>query len=136
MDPQRREARVEYEEQRLVKQIKRVVVLINDHIFAFCGVQNALAFSSSFNVMGTLCLPSHTFHTSLHMHDRCVPGSSTLFSSTTSFVYSFFVYFCYCLSVFVLITVSTFIRESVDSLCRDGAGAHIMHYRITSPQVC
>ena len=39
MQPQRREVRVENDEyereqQRLAKQIKRVVILINDHIFA------------------------------------------------------------------------------------------------------
>ena len=44
MQPQRREVCVESdkyerEQQRLAKQIKRVVVLRNDHIFAFCGVQ-------------------------------------------------------------------------------------------------
>ena len=32
--------------------------------------ENVLALSNSFNIMRTLCLPSHTFHTSLHMHDR------------------------------------------------------------------
>ena len=31
------------------------------------GFKNAVAFSNSFNVMRTLCFPSHT---SLHMHDR------------------------------------------------------------------
>ena len=44
MQPQRREVRIEnneYEREqlRLAKQIRRVVVLRNDHIFAFCGVQ-------------------------------------------------------------------------------------------------
>ena len=44
MQPKRREVRVENDEyereqQRLAKQIKRVVVSINDHIFAFCAVQ-------------------------------------------------------------------------------------------------
>ena len=44
MQPQRREFRVENDEyereqQRLAKQIKRVVVLINDHIFVFCAVR-------------------------------------------------------------------------------------------------
>ena len=43
--PQRREVRVENDEygreqQRLVKQIERVVVLRNDHILAFCAVRN------------------------------------------------------------------------------------------------
>ena len=43
-EPQRREVRVEdneyeREQQRLVKQIKRVVVLRDNHIFAFCAVQ-------------------------------------------------------------------------------------------------
>ena len=32
--------------------------------------EDALTFSNSFNVVRTLCLPSHTFHTSLHVHDR------------------------------------------------------------------
>ena len=36
--------------------------------------------------------------------------------------------------------MSTYIRESVDSLCRDGANAQYMQYlsksRITSPQTC
>ena len=37
-----------------------------------CSVrfENVLTFSNSFNVMRTFCLPSHTFHTSLHMHDQ------------------------------------------------------------------
>ena len=44
MQPQRCEVRVENDEyereqQHLAKQIKRVVILRNDHIFAFCGVQ-------------------------------------------------------------------------------------------------
>ena len=43
MQPQRREVRVENDEyereqQRLAKQIKRVVILRNDIIFAFCAV--------------------------------------------------------------------------------------------------
>ena len=36
----------------------------------FVHFENALTFSNYFNVMRKLCLPSHTFHTSLHMHDR------------------------------------------------------------------
>ena len=44
MQPQRREVRIkndeyEGEQQCLAKQIKCVVVLRNDHIFAFCVVQ-------------------------------------------------------------------------------------------------
>ena len=44
MQPQRREVRVENDEyereqQRLAKQIKRVVILRNDIIFAFCAVR-------------------------------------------------------------------------------------------------
>jgi len=44
MQPQRREVRVENDEyereqQCLAKQIKHMVVLINNHIFAFCVVQ-------------------------------------------------------------------------------------------------
>jgi len=75
MQLQHREVRVKNddykrEQQRLAKQIKRVVVLKDDHIFAFCAVWNTLTFSNSFNVMRTFCLPSHTFHTSLRMHDR------------------------------------------------------------------
>ena len=75
MQPQRREVRVENDEferepKRLAKQIKRVVVLRNNHILAFCAVQNALTVSDSFNVIRTLFLPSHTFYTWLHMHYR------------------------------------------------------------------
>ena len=32
--------------------------------------EKALTFLNSFNIMRTLCLPSHTSHTLLHMHDR------------------------------------------------------------------
>ena len=43
MQPQHREVHVENDEyerqQRLAKQTKRVVVLINDHILAFCAFQ-------------------------------------------------------------------------------------------------
>ena len=43
MQPQHSEVHVENNEykrqQRLAKQIKRVVILINDHILAFCAVQ-------------------------------------------------------------------------------------------------
>ena len=45
MQPQPREVRIEIDEykreqQRLVKQIKYVVILRNDHILMFCVVQN------------------------------------------------------------------------------------------------
>ena len=45
MQPQRREVRFENDEyereqQRLVKQIKHMVFLRNDHILAFCVVRN------------------------------------------------------------------------------------------------
>ena len=57
MQPQRREVRVENneyerEQQRLAKQIKRVVVLRNDHIFAFCAVWKRAHFLELFQ----LCL--------------------------------------------------------------------------------
>ena len=57
------------EQQRLAKQIKRVV-LKNIYTLAFCAVRKRAHISNSFNVLRTHCLPSHTFHTSLHVHDR------------------------------------------------------------------
>ena len=73
MQPQRREVRVENDEyekeqQRLTKQIKRVVVLRNDHIFAFCAVRKRAHILRLFQ-LSAYALPSHTFHTSLHMHN-------------------------------------------------------------------
>ena len=78
MPPQRRDVRVENDEyereqQRLAKQIKRVVVLIRTISSRSVGFKKAFAFSNSFKVMRSLCLPpssSHNFHTSLHMHVR------------------------------------------------------------------
>ena len=73
---QRREVRVENDEyereqQRLAKQIKCMVVLRNGCIFAFCAVQKRTHILKLFQRNAcTLCLPSHTFHTSVHMHDR------------------------------------------------------------------
>ena len=60
----------EREKQHLAKQIKRVVVLRTTIFLHSVRFENTLTFSNSFNVIRTLCLPSHTFHTSLHMHDR------------------------------------------------------------------
>ena len=70
MHPQRREVRVkndgyEREQLRLAKQKKRMVVLINDHIFAFCAVRKC---ARILELMRTLCLTSHTFHTSFVAH--------------------------------------------------------------------
>ena len=58
-----------WEQQRLAKQIKRVVVLRNHHIFAFCAIRKCTVSHSqthSFNVMCTLCLPSHFSHFVAH----------------------------------------------------------------------
>ena len=55
---------------RLAKQIKHVVVLRNDHILAFCAVRKRAHILKFFQCNTyTLCLPSHTFYTLLHMHD-------------------------------------------------------------------
>ena len=66
-EPQRREVRVEdneyeREQQRLVKQIKRVVVLWND-IFAFCAVRKHAHILELFQ-RNVYALPSfsHTLH--------------------------------------------------------------------------
>ena len=74
MQPQRREVRVENDEyereqQLLAKQIKRVAVLRNDHILAFCVVQKR-AHILELSQRNTYALPSHTFYTLLHIHDR------------------------------------------------------------------
>ena len=72
MQPQCCEVRIENDEyereqQRLVKQIKHVVILRNDHILAFCVVQKHAHILELFQ-RNAYALPS--FHTSLHMHDR------------------------------------------------------------------
>ena len=65
MQPQRREARVENgeyerEQQRLAKQIKRAVVLRNDHIPAFCAVQKRAYIVELFQRTGNAyALPFH-----------------------------------------------------------------------------
>ena len=76
MQPQRREVRVENDEyereqQRVAKQIKRVVVLINDHIFAFCAVRKRARIRELFQ-RNAYTLPSFPLFTlrPLHMHDR------------------------------------------------------------------
>ena len=73
MQPQRREVRVENDEyereqqQRLAKQIKCVVVLRNDHIFAFCAVQKRAHILELFQRF-TYALPSfsHFLHFVAH----------------------------------------------------------------------
>ena len=77
MQPQRCEARVENDEykreqQRLAKRIKCMVVLINDHIFAFCVVRKRARILKLFQ-RNVYALPafSHFSHfCSSHMHDR------------------------------------------------------------------
>ena len=73
MHPQHREVIVENneyerEQQHLAKQIKCVVILINDHIFAFCAVQKRAHILELFQRNVYACLPSHTFHTSFVAH--------------------------------------------------------------------
>ena len=70
-EPQRREVRVEdneyeKEQQCLVKQIKRVVILRNNHISCSAWFKNALTFSNSFCIIHMLCLPSQTFTPRAH----------------------------------------------------------------------
>ena len=74
MQPQRREVRVEndeYERAAVPSEANKACGRLEKrpylHVVQF---ENALTFSNSFNVMRTLSLPSHTFHTSLHIHDR------------------------------------------------------------------
>ena len=74
MQSQRREVRAdnneyEREHQSLAKQTKRVVILRNDHILAFCVVRIHAHILKLFQC-STNALPSFsTFHTSLHVHD-------------------------------------------------------------------
>ena len=72
MKPQRREVRVENdkyerEQQRPAKQIKRVVVLINDHIFVFCAVRKRARILELFQ-RNAYALPSfsHFSHFAAH----------------------------------------------------------------------
>ena len=72
MQPQHHEVHIdndeyEREQQHLAKQIKRVVVLINDHILTFCAVQKrAHGLVNSFNEIRTLCFPSQTLYFVAH----------------------------------------------------------------------
>ena len=74
MQPQRHEVCVkndEYkrEQQCLAKQKKaRGCVDKRLYLCILWGSKNMLAFSNSFNVIHTVCLPSHTFHTSFIAH--------------------------------------------------------------------
>ena len=105
MQPQHREVHVENnqyerEQQRLAKQIKCVVVLINDHTLLFCVVQkcthvlklfqrntyalpsfsNALHFIAHASLVPRLvrALPTHKpRNKAMHMHDRKVRATPT-----------------------------------------------------------
>ena len=74
MQSQRREVRAdnneyEREHQSLAKQIKRVVILRNGHILAFCVVRIHTHIFKLFQCSTHALLSFSTFHTSMHMHD-------------------------------------------------------------------
>ena len=105
MQPQHDEVHIkndeyEREQQRLAKQIKRVVILINGHILAFCAVQkcahvlklfqrNTYALPSFSNTLHFIAhaslvprlvraLPTHKpRNEAMHMHDRKVRATPT-----------------------------------------------------------
>ena len=87
MQPQHNEVHVkndeyEREQQRLAKQIKRVVILINGHILAFCAVQKCAHVLKLFQ-RNTYTLPSFSnllhfvTHALASFPGSCVPNPHT-----------------------------------------------------------